>query len=237
MWSRALTITADSLRQTQVALQLPVIELWWRYFALGGNRTALEVEAMMFGALVGTSDDRTLLATALHEQHLEGRGDPSPTAAGPTIRAGAPRQPLRIPGGASPTSWEMLLERSADSPRIARTATRRWLTRAGCPPAFVADVMLVVSELVTNAVEHAASSTCLRAELGDDRLRLEVDDTSSVEPVVRDPDPARLDVPRARGGFGLRIVSALAADWGWTSTPTGKSVWVELDRRATVAGA
>jgi anti-sigma regulatory factor (Ser/Thr protein kinase) len=122
----------------------------------------------------------------------------------------------------------MLLERSVDSPRMARSSTQRWLVRAGCPPAFVADVILLVSEMVTNAVEHATSTARLCAELGADHLRLEVHDTSGAAPAVRDLDEERLDEPRARGGYGLRIVTMLADDWGWTSTPTGKSVWVEM---------
>ena len=231
-----MTITAESLKQTQEVLQLPTIDLWWRYFALGGNATPLEVEAIMHGALIGTSADRDLLATALHERERhEASGHAVPVT--PDLRGHDDLEHLGdlrpSPPGAAPsdpaTNLEMLLERSVDSPAIARTGARGWLGRSGLQPAFVADVVLIVSELVANAVEHAASTAGVRAELRTGRLRLEVHDTSAAAPVLRD-HRTRSDEPRARGGFGLQIVSTLAADWGWTSTSTGKIVWLELVR-------
>ena len=39
-------------------------DLWFRYFALGGMSTALEVEAVLYGALVASDHDRDLLAVA-----------------------------------------------------------------------------------------------------------------------------------------------------------------------------
>ena len=46
-------------------------ELWLRYFALGGMRTAFEVEAILYGALAPTTQDRDLLAVALNERYSE----------------------------------------------------------------------------------------------------------------------------------------------------------------------
>lgn len=52
-------------------------ELWWRYFALGGNTTAFEVEAMLYNALVPSVADRDLIALALNERFSEiGRDHP-----------------------------------------------------------------------------------------------------------------------------------------------------------------
>ena len=82
------------------------------------------------------------------------------------------------------------------------------------------DAVLVTSELVTNAVVHAASSTRLRATLHAGRLRLEVYD-DSVEP------PRPRDNSETAGGYGLQFVASLADDWGWSPTPTGKLVWAE----------
>ena len=46
-------------------------ELWLRYFALGGMRTAFELEAYLCGALVDTPHDRDLIALALNERFAE----------------------------------------------------------------------------------------------------------------------------------------------------------------------
>ena len=54
-------------------------ELWFRYFALGGMRTALEVEAYLYGALTETAHDHDLIAVALNERFSEmGGGHPIP---------------------------------------------------------------------------------------------------------------------------------------------------------------
>lgn len=52
-------------------------ELWFRYFALGGMSTALEVEAYLYGALEPTPHDRDVIAVALNERFAElGRDHP-----------------------------------------------------------------------------------------------------------------------------------------------------------------
>ena len=50
-------------------------DLWFRYFSLGGMSTALEVEAVLFGALVASPHDRDVLAVALNERFAELGGD------------------------------------------------------------------------------------------------------------------------------------------------------------------
>jgi len=50
-------------------------DLWFRYFELGGMRSALEVEAFLYGALVATAHDLDLLAVALNERFAELGGD------------------------------------------------------------------------------------------------------------------------------------------------------------------
>jgi hypothetical protein len=58
-------------------LGLPIGELWMRYFALGGMSAALEVEAVLHGALVTSANDHDLLAVALNERFSElGRDHP-----------------------------------------------------------------------------------------------------------------------------------------------------------------
>lgn len=93
------------------------------------------------------------------------------------------------------------------------------------------DVALVVTELVTNAIRHAAVSN-------GDSIDVSLDLTpQGVRGSVRDPgsgfrpDPSG-PAPRDDGGFGLLIVDRLARDWGVESAPGRTEVWFELDRRA-----
>lgn len=110
---------------------------------------------------------------------------------------------------------------------LAREATRAAV--AAWRLGHLADeAVLLVSELVTNAVEHAGPgvpATVLRLEYGDGWLRIEVHDSSPHAPRPRTPD--WLD----ESGFGLMLVDALAAKWGVQRTGEGKAVWAELDAR------
>jgi hypothetical protein len=50
-------------------------ELWFRYFALGGMSSALELEAYLYEALTPTGHDRDMVALALNERFSELGGD------------------------------------------------------------------------------------------------------------------------------------------------------------------
>lgn len=52
-------------------LDLSFGDLWLRYFSIGGMSTALEIEAVLYGALVGDPHDRDVLAVALNERFAE----------------------------------------------------------------------------------------------------------------------------------------------------------------------
>jgi len=67
--------TIDLLEQARRDLGMSVADLWWRYFALGGRGTELEMEAMLFQALVPADLDRDVLAVALNERFCELGGD------------------------------------------------------------------------------------------------------------------------------------------------------------------
>jgi anti-sigma regulatory factor (Ser/Thr protein kinase) len=124
--------------------------------------------------------------------------------------------------------------------RTARHWTADLLAQADPPhPAELIDgVVLLVSELVTNAIE------AVQALAGDppeprvwlaivsqpDLVRIEVHDTASL------PIPARGDHDAdEESGRGLAVISALATDWGWTPDPFGKLVWCELSARSVSA--
>ena len=65
----------DVLEQGRRDTGLAIGEFWYRYFALGGNSTALEVEAVLYGAREATVHDRDLLAVAINERFAELGGD------------------------------------------------------------------------------------------------------------------------------------------------------------------
>jgi len=87
------------------------------------------------------------------------------------------------------------------------------------------DTVLVVSELVGNAVRHArlaGSALGLRLEADGGRLRIEVTDSDPCLPRPRVPDVDD------ESGYGFVLVDALSSRWGVRETPGGKAVWVEL---------
>jgi anti-sigma regulatory factor (Ser/Thr protein kinase) len=85
--------------------------------------------------------------------------------------------------------------------------------------------LLIVSELVTNAVRHGRPDIVLSVEMLSDRIRIEVRDGNDAVPTVPAEDPA-VDRPTGRG---LLIVAATASDWGVVSTgEPGKCVWAEI---------
>ncbi len=63
------------LEAARKAADLSLAELWFRYFALGGGSTTLEIEAYLLGALKATTEDQDLLAVALNERFSELGGD------------------------------------------------------------------------------------------------------------------------------------------------------------------
>ena len=77
-------LTVDDPRALDDARQraeLSQVDLWLRYFALGGMAPALEVEAIVHGALAATDVEHDRIAHALNERLGEtGRGPSVPYA-------------------------------------------------------------------------------------------------------------------------------------------------------------
>jgi hypothetical protein len=67
--------TIGLLETARRATGLSVAELWYRYFAVGGMSTAMEVEAILYGALVATDLESDRIAVALNECFAEQGGD------------------------------------------------------------------------------------------------------------------------------------------------------------------
>lgn len=70
-----MTIEIDLIERARRGLGLSVSDLWWRYFALGGMSTELEVEAILYRALQPTDSDHDMLSVALNERFSELGGD------------------------------------------------------------------------------------------------------------------------------------------------------------------
>jgi len=86
----------------------------------------------------------------------------------------------------------------------------------------VDDAVLLVSELVTNAVIHARTPVDLVVRRVGSALRIEVfDDGHGV------PEPRYADLDDS-AGRGLGLVQALATRWGVDDKAGGKTVWFEL---------
>ncbi|MFI7315708.1 ATP-binding protein [Streptomyces venezuelae] len=124
------------------------------------------------------------------------------------------------PGHAAATGFEVDFLpaefRVGQMRRIAAAHLRHWHLTA-----LTHDVALAVSELVTNAVQHAEGTPVgLRIWRAAHELRIEVTDGS--------PMPAR---PRRAGeadesGRGLLLVAAIAKEWG--TSPDGTMTWCSL---------
>jgi anti-sigma regulatory factor (Ser/Thr protein kinase) len=111
-----------------------------------------------------------------------------------------------------------------DSPQGARgdSASARDIAAAylaqHCPWADLDAVLLVVSELVTNAVRHTSGWWRLRLRAGQEQLVVELDDSSPHPPVAREPDFS------GGGGFGWHLVQRLASRVEVRMLPEGKRV-------------
>jgi anti-sigma regulatory factor (Ser/Thr protein kinase) len=91
----------------------------------------------------------------------------------------------------------------------------------------LADAQLLITELVTNAVRHAAAEAVDLAAYADAAtLRVVVANAGGAfeHEGVADPSPERA------GGWGLRIVAALAHRWGVRAQGDQVEVWFEVDR-------
>lgn len=101
----------------------------------------------------------------------------------------------------------------------SRRTIQRWRLDEAAEP-----IEQIVSELVTNSIEHAECvSVTVALIYADGMLRLEVRDQDAAHvPVLKHPELG--DV----GGRGLVIVQALSDRWGVRVTDSGKAVWCEF---------
>lgn len=107
---------------------------------------------------------------------------------------------------------------------FTRRALADWQWPGG--PESVDDVLLLVSEVVTNACLHGGGPRELVLRHTPERLRVEVSDDNPDLPRRRPPGDRTLP-----GGHGLIVLGRLARDWGAVPSPDGgpgKVVWLEV---------
>ncbi|MET8943030.1 ATP-binding protein [Streptomyces sp. NPDC004542] len=165
---------------------------------------------------------------------------PEPSGASGASEGGAPEAgasagEAAVPseGGRRPREERRLrLDGESGVVPLARDFARQALYAWGWLPAASADqraaaedVLLVVSELVTNACLHAEGPDELVLACDNKVIRVEVADRGTGQPAPRTPHRAGRP-----GGHGMFIVQRLCLDWGVVRTPgaSGKTVWAEL---------
>jgi Histidine kinase-like ATPase domain len=119
--------------------------------------------------------------------------------------------------------WQIALPGHDTAAGMARESVRKALS-AWELAHLEETALVVVTELVTNALQHArADSPELRVAAEHGLLRIEVYDS--------DPRPPGLCEPLSldETGRGLFLVDALAHRWGFRECGPGKAVWAELD--------
>jgi anti-sigma regulatory factor (Ser/Thr protein kinase) len=139
-----------------------------------------------------------------------------------------------------PTCRDQLeLAVAPDAVRVARHWLAGRLACASPPvgPDLIDTAVLVVSELVTNAVRAVGGDpgypsgpgrVTVGVATGPRLVRVEVHDSA------RAPlPPSRRGADTDETGRGLTVVEALSICWGWEPGPLGKVVWCELAARAS----
>jgi anti-sigma regulatory factor (Ser/Thr protein kinase) len=119
--------------------------------------------------------------------------------------------------------YETVFPAVPESVGAARRFTRAALNRHSVDAELIQTATLLVSELATNAIIHAASTIQLRVGIGNE-IRIEVCDSGDDEPIVAGGGPDD------ESGRGLAIVATLADTWDWSPKDPGKVVWFELER-------
>jgi anti-sigma regulatory factor (Ser/Thr protein kinase) len=101
---------------------------------------------------------------------------------------------------------------------------RHWLGDAlsGQPDEPTDTAILLTSELVTNAILYAPGPVRVVLTLEQDVIRVEVHDSSVVEPLSKSYDAEALT------GRGLDLLGALSDSWGVDLSDSGKAVWFQL---------
>ncbi|MFD3652481.1 ATP-binding protein [Streptomyces sp. NPDC058620] len=126
---------------------------------------------------------------------------------------------------------QVQLEVGPDPAEVGRA--RRWArsrlvgSGIGDDEPLAETLILLISELVTNAVVHTGCPAVLRMLFGSagavGTVRVEVADASGCPPQPRHAEGDDTN------GRGLELVDGLADRWGWQPEGAGKQIWCEVD--------
>lgn len=146
----------------------------------------------------------------------------------------------------SPSSVRVLAASHTQRPTLRRSHRAAASRELACHPRAVPDArrfvgqtlaawrladadtaQLLVSELVTNAVQHAAGPIVLTVTIAASTLRFAVSDADPTTPRRREADMDE------ESGRGMILLQELSCRWGVRPTGTGKTVWFDLSARLT----
>ena len=154
-------------------------------------------------------------------------GDPRPGGGGHVSEDPGPPGPLPYEG-----VWRFTAAAVDASVPQARRAVRDLLARQGVPVSddLVHGLLLIVSELVTNVVKHAAllsPTLAVEVAVGAEWVRVSVEDSHPYRPTALETDHGRL------GGRGLLLVREVTREAGGVcdvehTASGGKVIWAAL---------
>lgn len=125
---------------------------------------------------------------------------------------------------------------SASSVGEARAALAHELSAAGVSRRAADDAVLVLSEILSNALKHARPLPSGRLDVAwdtaDGQVQVRVTDGGGPTRPRAAPAPASAS---ATGGRGLSIVRELSRDWGVSDEAVGTTVWAVLPGEPTIS--
>ena len=142
------------------------------------------------------------------------------------------RMPSRDRGGETRPDALLNVPHERTGVRAARHALGDQLNAAGIDSATRDDAMLVLSELVSNAIKHAAplpsGEIRVRWSMAGDALHIEITDGGATT-----RPRAGVAALSSLGGRGLDIVRSVSRTWGVTEGEDSVTVWADLPCGAT----
>ena len=125
---------------------------------------------------------------------------------------------------------QRLFDADPERVREARDYVADLLAARGWSDTAIEKARLVISELATNAILHAQTPFELTCHI-DGKARFEIRDWEPASiPLVADAKPGRV------GGLGLRLIEAIASEWGVETHPEFKVVWCTVDSGTGLPG-
>ena len=123
--------------------------------------------------------------------------------------------------------YETLTVSSISGVRPARVALHSFVTAAGAGDVSD-DAVLVLSELLTNALTHTPGPAVVEFSITENMLHICVSDPSTVPPNRVEP---AFGAPHGRG---LALVGVLCTSHGWDVSSKSKKVWAVLSTQSAV---